>query len=81
MGKNMVGKAPHDIVTRMGMTNPESYTFQRTSATSAANRGKTTEQMQSFFGWKNSICQEYISSSRQLSCMRRTRWDPLTWEM
>ncbi len=68
MGKNMVGKVPHDVATRMGLPNQESYTFhsyRRTSATSAANRGMTADQMQGFFGWKNSsVCQEYISSSR-----------------
>ena len=68
MGKNMVGKVPHDVATRMGLPNPESYTFhsyRRTSATSAANGGMTAEQMQGFFGWKNSsMSHEYISTSR-----------------
>ena len=68
MGKNMIGKVPHDVATRMKLPKPEAYTFhsyRRTSATSAANGSMTAEQMQSFFGWKNaSMCQEYISTSR-----------------
>ncbi len=68
IGKNMVGKVPHDVATRLGLPNAEDYTFhsyRRTSATSAANGGMTAEQMQGFFGWKNSsMCQEYISTSR-----------------
>ena len=68
MGKNMVGKVPHDVATRLRLAKPEDYTFhsyRRTSATSAANGGMTSEQMQGFFGWKNaSMCQEYISTSR-----------------
>ena len=68
MGKNMIGKVPHDVATRMKLLKPEAYTFhsyRRTSATSAANGAMTAEQMQNFFGWKNaSMCQEYISTSR-----------------
>ncbi len=67
MGKNMIGKVPHDVATRMNLSKPEDYTFhsyRRTSATSAANGGMTSEQMQGFFGWKHaSMCQEYISTS------------------
>ncbi len=40
MGKNMIGKAPHDVATRLKLLKPDQYTFQtyrRTSATSAAN--------------------------------------------
>jgi hypothetical protein len=41
------------------------HSFRRTSATSAADAGATTEQLVDFFGWKNgSMCQEYISSSK-----------------
>jgi len=41
------------------------HSFRRTSATSAADAGSTTEQLVDFFGWKNgSMCQEYISSSK-----------------
>jgi hypothetical protein len=67
MRKNMVGKVPHDVATRMGLPNAEDYTFHsyRTSATSAASGEMTAEQMQVFFGWKNSsMCHEYISTSR-----------------
>jgi hypothetical protein len=67
MGKNMVGKVPHDVATRMGLPNAEDYTFHsyRISSTSAANGGMTAKQMQGFFGWKNSsMCHEYISTSR-----------------
>jgi hypothetical protein len=85
MGKNMVGKVPHDVATRMGLPNPESYTFhsyRRTSATSATNGGMTPEQMQGFFGWKNSsMCQEYISSSRPAVMYAANMLGPLTWEM
>jgi site-specific recombinase XerC len=67
MGKNMIGKVPHDVATRLYLSKPEDYTFhsyRRTSATSAANGGMTSEQMQGFFGWKHaSMCQEYISTS------------------
>ena len=67
MGKNMIGKVPHDVATRLKLAKPEDYTFhsyRRTSATSAANGGMTSEQMQGFFGWKHaSMCQEYISTS------------------
>jgi hypothetical protein len=48
IGKNMVGKVPHDVATRLGLPNAEDYTFhsyRRTSATSAANGGMTAEQM------------------------------------
>ncbi len=39
--------------------------YRRTSATTAANGGMTSEQMQGFYGWKSaSVCQEYISTSR-----------------
>ncbi len=53
MGKNMIGKVPHDVATRLKLPKPEDYTFhsyRRTSATSAANGGMTSEQMQGFFG-------------------------------
>ena len=68
MGKNMVGKVPHDLAIRLKLSNPEKYTFhsyRRTSASFAAHGGMTSEQMQSFYGWKHpSMCQEYISTSR-----------------
>jgi len=66
MGKNMVSQVPHDIASRLGLENVEKYTFhsfRRTSATSAADGGATTEQMVDFFGWRNgSMCTEYVSS-------------------
>ena len=68
MGKNTVGKVPHDVARRLKLDNPDDYTFhsyRRTSATTAANGGMTSEQMQGFYGWKSaSMCQEYISTSR-----------------
>lgn len=68
MGRNMLGKVPHDVATRLKLANPANYTFhsfRRTSATAAADGSMTSEQMQSFFGWKHpSMCQEYISTSR-----------------
>jgi len=68
MGRNMMGKVPHDLAIRLRVPNPAAYTFhsyRRSSATAAANGGKTAEQMLPFFGWKNaSMVQEYISTSR-----------------
>ena len=64
----MVGKVPHEVAKYLNFPEPETYTFhsfRRTSATSAADAGSTTEQMVDFFGWKNgSMCQEYISTSK-----------------
>jgi len=68
MGINMLAKVPHEL--RMLLKLPEEnhysfHSFRRTSATSAADAGSTTEQLVDFFGWKNaSMCQEYISSSK-----------------
>lgn len=68
MGKNTVCKVPHEIAELLSLPDPSRYTFhsfRRTSATSAADSGATTEQLVDFFGWKNgSMCQEYISSSK-----------------
>jgi hypothetical protein len=68
MGKKKIGKVSHDVATRLKLLKPEQDTFhsyRRTSATSAANRGMTSEQMQGIFGWKHaSMCQEYISTSK-----------------
>jgi len=68
MGKNMVTKVPHELAILFNLPEPKTYTFhsfRRTSATSAADAGATTEQMVDFFGWKNgTMCQEYISSSK-----------------
>ena len=68
MGRNMVAKVPHKIAALYSIPDPMRYTFhsfRRTSATSAADAGATTEQLVDFFGWKNgSMCQEYISSSK-----------------
>ena len=68
MGKNTVALVPRDMAKYMNLPEWETYTFhsfRRTSATSAADAGSTTEQMVDFFGWKNgSMCQEYISSSK-----------------
>ncbi len=49
MGKNTLGKVPHDVARRLKLTSPKDYTFhsyRRTSATTAANGGMTSEQMQ-----------------------------------
>ena len=68
MGKNMISKVPNDIASRLALQDPEKYTFhsfRRTSATSAADGGASTEQMVDFYGWKNgSMCTEYVSSSK-----------------
>ncbi len=68
MGKNMIAKVPHDVSMRLKLPKPEDYTFhsyRRTSATSASNRGMTSEQMQEFFDRKHaSMCQEYISTCK-----------------
>jgi hypothetical protein len=68
MGRNMVGKVPHDLAIRLELPNVDDYTFhsfRRTSASLAANGGSTSNQMQDFFGWKHpSMCQEYVSSSK-----------------
>ncbi len=68
MGKTTLGKVLHDVARRLKLANPSDYTFhsyRRRSATTAANGGMTSEQMQGFYGWKSaSMCQEYISTSR-----------------
>jgi hypothetical protein len=68
MGKNTLGKVPHDVARRLKLANPKDSTFhsyRRTSATTAANGDMTSEQMQGFYGWKSaSMCQEYISTSK-----------------
>jgi integrase len=68
MGKNTVGKVPHEVAKFLNLPEWDKYTFhsfRRTSATSAADAGASTEQLVDFFGWKNgSMCQEYISSSK-----------------
>jgi hypothetical protein len=68
MGKNMMSKVPSEIAEKLSLPNPSKNTFhsfRRTSATSAADAGATTEQLVDFYGWKNaSMCQEYISSSK-----------------
>jgi len=55
-------------VVPVSLDNPDDYTFhsyRRTSATTAANGGMTSEQMQGFYSWKSaSMSQEYISTSR-----------------
>ena len=59
---------PHEVAKFLNLPEWEKYTFhsfRRTSATSAADAGASTEQLVDFFGWKNgSMCQEYISSSK-----------------
>jgi hypothetical protein len=68
LGKNILYKLPHELAILFNPPEPKTYTFhsfRRTSATSAADAGATTEQMVDFFGWKNgTMCQEYISSSK-----------------
>ncbi len=69
MGKNKVSDVPHEIAKFLGVPECDKYTFhsfRRTAATRAADGGSSTEQLVDFFGWKNgSMCQEYISSSKQ----------------
>ena len=67
MGKNTIAAVPHEIAAHLKL-NPEEYTFhsfRRTAASAAADGGSTSEQMTSFFGWKDSsMCQQYISTSK-----------------
>ena len=68
MGENTFSRLPHELAARMNLPDPDAYmfhSFRRTSATTAADGGSTTEQLQHFFGWENaSMCQEYVSSSK-----------------
>ena len=68
LGKNMLAVVPREIAKFISLEECDKYTFhsfRRTSATSAADAGSSTEQLVDFFGWKNgSMCQEYISSSK-----------------
>ena len=67
MGRNMVSDVPHLVANWLGKENPEDYTFhsfRRSSATAAADRGATAQQMVDFFGWKShAMTSEYISTS------------------
>jgi len=67
LGRNSLAKIPHDVAGRLCLPKHDDYTFhsfRRSSATSAANGGMTSEQMVDFYGWKNSsMCKEYISTS------------------
>jgi len=66
MGKNTLAFVPREIAKFIGLQECDKYTFhsfRRTSATSEADAGSSTEQLVDFFGWKNgSMCQEYICS-------------------
>ena len=56
MGRNMVGKVPHEIAALLNLPGPVKYTFhsfRRTSATRVADAGASMEQLVDFFGWKN----------------------------
>jgi hypothetical protein len=56
MGRNMVGKVPHDVATCLNLAKPNDYTFHSyriPSASSAAKGGMTNEQIQGFYGWKH----------------------------
>jgi len=68
MGRNTLALVPHELAKFLELPEGDVFTFhsfRRTSATSAADAGSTTEQLVDFFGWKNgSMCQEYISSSK-----------------
>jgi len=51
MGKNTLGKVPHNVARHLKLANPKDYTFhsyRRMSATTAANGGMTSEQMHGF---------------------------------
>ena len=67
LGRNLIGNVARDVALRLKLAKPEDYSFhsyRRTSATSAANGGMTSEQMLDFYGWKSAnMCQEYISTS------------------
>ena len=68
LGKNMVGKIPHELATFLELSDPDSFTFhsfRRSSASQAADLGTTSLQMQSYYGWKNaSMTLEYVSTSK-----------------
>ena len=68
LGKNIVGKIPHEMAKYLKKPNVEEFTFhsyRRSSATAAADSGATPQQMIDFFGWANvSMPQEYITTSK-----------------
>ena len=76
MGRNMVSEVPHLVAQWLGKEDPQSYTFhsfRRSSATAAADKGATAQQMVDFFGWKShAMTSEYISTSEhQLDAMAK----------
>ena len=68
MGKNMLGKIPHEMAAYLNLDKPEGYTFhsyRRSSATKAADEGATPQQLVDHYGWASAkLAQEYISTSK-----------------
>ena len=68
MGRNMVGKIPSDMARRLHIDQANAFTFhsfRRSAATTVADAGATSDQMQDFFGWANAkMTTEYISTSK-----------------
>lgn len=68
MGKNIVSAVPKEMARWLNKENISEFTFhsfRRTSATHAADRGATANQLMDFYGWSNSkVAQEYISTSK-----------------
>ena len=68
LGRNTIAAVPHQVAETLGLANPKNYTFhsfRRSSATAAADQGATAQQLQDFYGWKNSsMAQEYVSTSK-----------------
>jgi integrase len=68
VGRNIIGKVPHEMATYLKKPNVAEFTFhsfRRSSATAAADSGATPQQMIDFYGWSNvSMPQEYITTSK-----------------
>ena len=68
LGKNMVSTVPKEMAEYLKKENVSEYTFhslRRSSATFAADKGATAQQMTDFYGWKSvNMAQEYISTSK-----------------
>ena len=57
-----------DVAKILQLDNPETYTghgYRRTAATTAAEGGATTQQLQRAFGWKSvNTAQKYVEESQ-----------------
>ena len=64
----MVSTVPKEMAEYLKKENVSEYTFhslRRSSATFAADKGATAQQMTDFYGWKSvNMAQEYISTSK-----------------